>query len=159
MESHATPLGVQCQIKASPEHAPWLAFNSRGKSLKNSFIALSKDQVSISESEPESFVELCKVCSGCIVWTLVISVGCSILGFCAASGLCLLLCICHNHGTDYQIKKKKEKKMYIFFSFSCETVWIFRLSASLRESKDADLEDVDVEDLRLLFLDLCLLLD
>ena len=36
----------------------------------------------------------------------------------------------------------------------------FRLSASLRESEDADLEEEDVEDdLRLLlFLDLCLLL-
>ena len=157
MESHATPLGVQCQIKASPDHAPRLAFNSRGKSLKNSLIALSKDQVSISESEPKSFVEFCKVCSGCIVWTLVISVGCSILGFYAASGLCLLLCIYHNHRTDYQIMKKK---MYIFFPFSCETVWIFRLSASLRESEDADLEEEGVGDnLRLLlFLDLCLFL-
>ena len=94
------------------------------------------------------------------MWTLVISVGCSILEFCAASGLCQLLCICHNHGTDYQIMKKK-KKIYIFFSFSCETVWIFRLSASLRESEDAELEEEGVEDdLRLLFfLDLCLLLD
>ena len=47
--------------------------------------------------------------------------------------------------------------MYKFFSFSCETVWIFRLSASLRESDDADLEEEGVEDyLRLLlFLDLC----
>ena len=158
MESRETPLGVHCQIKASLEHASRLAFNSRGKSLKNSLIALL-DQVSISESEPESFVELCKVCSGCIVWTLVISEGCSILKFCAASGLCLLLCICHNHGTDYQIMRKK--KMYIFFSFSCEPVWSFRLSASLRESEDADLDDEGVEDnLRLLFfLDLCLLLD
>ena len=69
-----------------------LGHNSRGKILKTSFIALSKDQVSISESEPESFVERCKVCSGCgIVRTLVISAGCSILGFSAACGLCLLL--------------------------------------------------------------------
>ena len=114
-----TPIGVQCQIKALLEHAPRLAFNSAGKSLKTSLIVLSKDQVSITESEPESFVE----CSGCrIVWTLVISAGCSILGFCTASGLCLLLCICHNHGTDYQIMKKK--KMYIFFSFFCENFWI-----------------------------------
>ena len=69
-----------------------LGHNSGGKSLKTSLIALSKDHFSISESEPESFVERCKVCSGCgIVWTLVISVGCSILGVCAACGLCLLL--------------------------------------------------------------------
>ena len=99
-----------------------LGHNSRGKSLKTSLIALSEDQVSISESEP---VEHCKVCSGCgIVLTLVISSGCSILGFCAACGLCLLLFIFHNHGTDYQIMKKKKKK-YIFFSLSCENVWIF----------------------------------
>ena len=68
-----------------------LGHNSGGKSLKTSLIALSKDQVSISEYEPESFVECSKVCSGGIVWTLVISAGCSILGFCAACGLCLLL--------------------------------------------------------------------
>ena len=122
-------VSVQCQIKALPEHAPRLALNSGGKSLKTSLIALSKDQVSISESEPESFVEHCKICSGCrIVWTLVISAGCSILGFCAASGLILLLFICHYHGTDNQIMKKK--KMYIFFSFSfffffCEIFCIF----------------------------------
>ena len=94
------------------------------------------------------------------MWTVVISVVCSILGFCAAIGLCLLLCICHNQGTDYQTIKTK-KKMYIFFSFSCETVWIFRLSAALQKSEDANPEEEGVEDdLRLfLVLDLCLLLD
>ena len=57
-----------------------LGYNSDGKSLKTSLIALSKDQVSISDSEPESFEEGCKVCLGCgNVWTLVISAGCSIL--------------------------------------------------------------------------------
>ena len=40
--------------------------------------------------------------------------------------------------------------MYIFFSFP-ETVWIFRLSVSLQESEDADLEEEGLEDdLRLL---------
>ena len=124
MESHETTLGVQCQIKTLPEQAPRLALGRTPEaSPKTSLIALSKDQVSISESEPESFVEHCKVCSDCgIVWTLVISAGCSILGFCAACGLCLLLLYLLNHGTDYQTMKKK--KMYIF-SFSCENVWIF----------------------------------
>ena len=41
-----------------------LGHNSGGKSLKTSFIALLKDQVSILELEPESFVERCNVCSG-----------------------------------------------------------------------------------------------
>ena len=68
-----------------------LGHNSGGKSLKTSLIALSKDQVSISESEPESFEGCCKVCSGNIVWTLVISAGCRIFVFCTACGLCLVL--------------------------------------------------------------------
>ena len=67
-----------------------LGQNSGGKSLKTSLIALSKNQVSISKSEPESFVEHCKVCSGGIVWTLV-SAGCRKLVFCAACRVCLLL--------------------------------------------------------------------
>ena len=35
-----------------------LGHNFRGKSLKTSLIVLSKDQVSILDSEPESFVDL-----------------------------------------------------------------------------------------------------
>ena len=127
VESHATPLGVRCQIKALPEYAPriGLGHNSVGKNLKTSLIALANYQVSISESERESFVERCKVCSGCgMVWTLVISTGCSTLGFCAACGQCLLLLYLHNHRTNYQLMKKKEK-IYLFFYFSCENVWIF----------------------------------
>ena len=58
MESYAIPLDVQCQIKALPEYSSaGLGHNSGGKSLKTSLIAISKDQVSISESEPESFEE------------------------------------------------------------------------------------------------------
>ena len=58
-----------------------LGHNSGGKSLQTLFIALWKDQVSISNSEPESFVEHCMTCfSWGIVKTLVISAGCSIIG-------------------------------------------------------------------------------
>ena len=150
IELYVTPLGVQCQIKASPKHAPCLAFNSGGK-----------PEIHWLPSQRTRFqfqsLNLSPLCSGCIVWTLVISVGCSMLGFCAASGLCLLLCTCHNHRTDYQIIKKK--KMYTF-SFLVR-LSIFRLSVSQRESEDADLKEEGVEDdLRLLlFLDLYLLLD
>ena len=92
MELHATPIRSSMPDKgfAGVCSLVGLGHNTRGKSLKTSLFALSKDQVSISESEPESFVERCKVCSGGIVWTLVISAGCRILGFCAACGLCLL---------------------------------------------------------------------
>ena len=97
MESHGVACNsIRCSMPdkgfAGVCSSVGLGCNSRGKSLKTSLTALSKDQVSISESEPESFVERSKVCSGCgIVWTLVISAGCSMLGFCVACGLCLLL--------------------------------------------------------------------
>ena len=66
-----------------------LGHNSGGKSLKTSFIVLSKDQVSISNSQPKSFVEHCMICLGCgIVGTLVISAGCRIIGVSAACRLC-----------------------------------------------------------------------
>ena len=67
-----------------------LGHGSGGKSLKSLLIALSKDQVSISVSEPESLEGQGKVCSGVIVWTLRISSDCRTWGFCTACGLDLI---------------------------------------------------------------------
>ena len=56
---------------------------------------------------------------------------------------------------------KKKKKIKLYFSSPCENFLIFRLSATLQESEDVDLEEEDVENnlCLLFFLDSCLLLD
>ena len=54
-------------------------------------MALSKDQISCSDSDPESFAECC-VTSDCGMGvTLVVSTGCSVDGTSATCGACLLL--------------------------------------------------------------------
>ena len=68
-----------------------LGHSSGGKVLKTSLIALSEDQVSILVSDPESLEGRGKVYSDIIVWTLGISSGCIVWGFCTACGLYLLL--------------------------------------------------------------------
>ena len=55
------------------------SYNSSGNSLKTSLIALSKDQVSISGSQPESFEKCCTTLSECIfsVSSMVLA-GCTV---------------------------------------------------------------------------------
>ena len=55
-------------------------------------MALSKDQISCSDSDPVSFAKFYVTLSDCgIGVTLVVSAGCSVNGTSATCGVCLLL--------------------------------------------------------------------
>ena len=164
---------IKCSIPERGLDGAWscwvLGHNSAGRSLKTSFIARSKDQVSVSVSELDSLFVW-----GRFGWNSSILIGWVLTGLKLGSSGCmgtgnwttwgdfLALLYLPMSIWDWEVLEEEEGIIHRLLLFLCECLDLFDFFFHLEEFKESDLEVEEEEEddwCLLLFFDLWSLLD